>query len=159
EEDKHKGIVDLIKMKAAIFDEESKGQKFTWVDIPADLEKTCKEWRDKLIESCADVDDEIMALYLDGKIDQITQPMLHRGFRAGTCSSKSGPVGCGSAFKNKGVQMMIDAVVNSLPSPLDVPDVEGLDPSKKDTPVIHRKASDDEPFSALAFKIINDPHG
>ena len=159
EEEKHKGIVDLIRMKAAIFDDDSKGQKFSWVEIPADLKAVSKEWHDKLIESAADCDDEIMALYLDGKADQVTEPMIHRALRKGTCSFKLVPVICGSAFKNKGVQMMLDAVVNYLPSPMDVPDTVGMDPDKKDTPAITRKASDDEPFSALAFKIINDPHG
>ncbi len=159
EEDKHKGIVDLIRMQAAIFDEESKGQKFTWGPIPEDLAKVCKEWRDKLLESCADIDEEIMALYLEGKNDKITEPMIHRALRAGTCSFKLVPVICGSAFKNKGVQMMLDAVVNYLPSPVDVVDTVGMDPDKPDAPPISRKPSDDQPFSALAFKIINDPHG
>ena len=159
EEDKHRGIVDLIRMQAAVFDDESKGQKFEWVEIPDELKAICKEWRDKLIEAVADVDDEIMHLYLEGKGAEVTEAMIHRGLRKGTCSFKLVPVVCGSAFKNKGVQMMLDAVVNYLPSPMDVPDVEGIDPSKKDTPVVKRKASDDQPFSALAFKIINDPHG
>ena len=159
EEDKHKGIVDLIRMKGAIFDDESKGQKFTWGPIPEDLKKVSQEWRDKLVEACADIDEEIMALYLEGKLDQITESMLHRALRAGTCSFKLVPVICGSAFKNKGVQMMLDAVVNYLPSPVDVVDTVGMDPDKPDAPPIARKPSDDQPFSALAFKIINDPHG
>src|SRR6516164_3945504 len=159
EEDRHRGIVDLIKMKAAVFDEESKGQKYTWVDIPEDLKATAVEWHDKMIESCADVDDEIMSLYLDGKADKVTSDMIHRALRFGTINFKLVPVICGSAFKNKGVQMLLDAVVNYLPSPVDIPAVKGLDVSKKDQPEIERKASDDAPFSALAFKIINDPHG
>ena len=159
EEDRHRGIVDLIKMKAAVFDDESKGQKFEWVEIPDDLTKTCKEWHDKLIESCADVDDEIMALYLDGHPEKVTDAMVHRALRKGTTSFKLVPVVCGSAFKNKGVQMLLDAICNYLPSPLDIPPVQGIDPSKRDTPTLERKASDDQPFSALAFKILNDPHG
>jgi elongation factor G len=159
EEDKHAGIIDLIKMKAAVFDDESKGQKFSWIDIPAEYQKIAHDWHDKLVESCADVDDEIMHLYLEGKAAEVTPVMIHRALRAGTTTFKLVPVICGSAFKNKGVQMMIDAVVNYLPSPVDVPPVEGYDPTKKDHPVVTRKASDDEPFAALAFKIINDPHG
>jgi elongation factor G len=159
EEDQHKGIVDLIRMKAAVFDEESKGQKFEWVDIPENLKATAKQWHDKLIESVADVDDKIMEKYLEGKTSEVTEDEIHRALRAGTCSFKLVPVLCGSAFKNKGVQMMLDAVVNYLPSPVDVPDVQGIDPTKKDHPAMTRKASDDDPFSALAFKIINDPHG
>ncbi|MGH7296798.1 MAG: elongation factor G, partial [Polyangiaceae bacterium] len=159
EEDRHKGIIDLIRMKAAVFDDESKGQKFSWIEIPDEYKKLCHEWHDKLIESCADVDDEIMALYLDGKTSEVTDVMLHRALRFGTINFKLVPVICGSAFKNKGVQMMIDAVVNYLPSPMDIPPVKGMDVTKKDRPEITRKASDDEPFSALAFKILNDPHG
>ncbi len=159
EEDHHRGIVDLIKMKAAVFDDESKGQKFSWIEIPENLKATATEWHDKLIESCADVDEEIMALYLDGHPEKVTGAMIHRALRFGTINFKLVPVICGSAFKNKGVQMLLDAVVNYLPSPLDIPSVKGLDPSKKDKPEIERKASDDAPFSALAFKILNDPHG
>jgi elongation factor G len=159
EEDQHKGIIDLIRMKAAVFNEESKGQKFDWVEIPENLKATCKQWHDKLLESCADVDDKIMEKYLEGKVAEISEADIHRALRAGTCSFKLVPVICGSAFKNKGVQMMLDAVVNYLPSPIDVPAVEGINPDKpKDAPIT-RRASDDEPFSSLAFKIINDPHG
>ncbi len=159
EEDRHRGIIDLIKMKAALFDDESKGQKYEWFDIPADLRATCQEWRDKLIESCADADEEIMTLYLGGHPEKVTDVMIHRALRYGTINFKLVPVICGSAFKNKGVQMLLDAVVNYLPSPVDIPPVTGLDPTKKDKPALTRKASDNEPFSALAFKILNDPHG
>jgi elongation factor G len=100
-----------------------------------------------------------MSLYLDGKTDKVTDVMIHRALRFGTINFKLVPVICGSAFKNKGVQMLLDAVVNYLPSPLDIPPVKGIDPSKKDKPEVSRKASDDAPFSALAFKILNDPHG
>ncbi len=159
EEDQHKGVVDLIRMKAAIFDDESRGQKFEWVAIPENLKATCQEWREKLIESVAEVDEEIMGLFIEGKVDQITEAMIHRAVRFGTINFKLVPVICGSAFKNKGVQMMLDAVVNYLPSPVDIPPVQGLNPNKEDGPKIERKANDNEPFSALAFKIINDPHG
>ena len=160
EAEAHKGIIDLIRMQAAVFDEESRGQKFEWTAIPADLQETCEEWREKLIEAAAEVDEEIMGLYLDGKVSEITEPMLHRAIRTGTCAQpqKLVPVICGSAFKNKGVQMMLDAVVNYLPAPTDIPPVQGLDPDDESVHLA-RKASDDEPFSALAFKIINDPHG
>jgi elongation factor G len=159
EEDQHKGIIDLIRMKAALFDDSSKGQKFEWIPIPANLEAVCKEWHDKLIESCADVDEAIMEKYLEGKISEITEADLHRALRAGTCSFKLVPVLCGSAFKNKGVQMMLDAVVNYLPSPVDVPAVEGINPEKPNAPPEKRKADDSAPFSALAFKMLNDQHG
>ena len=159
EEDRHRGIIDLIKMKAAVFDEGSKGQKYDWVDIPAEYRDVTREWHDKLIESCADCDDEIMALYLDGHPEKVTDVMIHRALRFGTINFKLVPVICGSAFKNKGVQMLLDAVTNYLPSPLDIPPVKGQDPTKRDRPELTRKASDAESFSALAFKILNDPHG
>jgi len=159
EEDQHKGVIDLIRMKAALFDDASKGQKFEWIAIPESLEATCKEWRDKLIESCADVDDAIMEKYLEGRASDVTEADLHRALRAGTCSFKLVPVICGSAFKNKGVQMMLDAVVNYLPSPIDVPAVEGTNPDKPNDPPQKRKADDAAPFSALAFKMLNDQHG
>jgi elongation factor G len=159
EEDRHKGVVDLIKMKAAIFDEESKGQKYTWEEIPADIKEKCEKYREKMIEACADVDDAIMSKFLDGKIDEISEKEIVAALRKGCTSFKFFPVLCGSAFKNKGVQLLLDAVVNYLPSPLDIPPVKGTDPTKKDAPEIIRKASDDEPFSGYAFKIINDPHG
>ena len=156
EEEHHKGVVDLVKMKSAIFDEESRGQVIIWGEIPEDLVDICDEWREKLIESCADVDEEVMALYLEGAQAKVTEAMIHRALRAGTCSFKIIPVTCGSAFKNKGVQLLLDAVVNYLPSPVDVPATQGEDP---DGNKITRTASDEQPFSALAFKIINDPHG
>jgi elongation factor G len=159
EEDRHKGIIDLIRLQAAVFDEESKGQKYEWIEIPDEFKKIATEWRDKLIESCADVDDEIMAFYLDGHPEKVTAEMIHRALRKGTITFKIIPVICGSAFKNKGVQMLLDAVVNYLPSPLDIPPVQGIDTSKKDKREAVRKASDDESFAALAFKILNDPHG
>ena len=157
EEDQHKGVVDLIKMKAAIFDEESKGQKYEWVEIPADIRAKCVSYREKMIEACADVDDAIMAKFLDGKSDQVTEAQIVAAIRKGCCSFKFFPVLCGSAFKNKGVQLMLDAVVNYLPSPLDIPPVKGINPDTEKEE--QRKADDKEYFAAYAFKIINDPHG
>ena len=157
EEDQHKGVVDLIKMQACIFDEESKGQKYSWEPIPENIKAKCLEYREKMIEACADLDDSIMAKFLDGKHDQITEAELVGALRKGCCSFKFFPVLCGSAFKNKGVQLMLDAVINYLPSPLDIPPVQGIHPDTDKEE--ERKADDKEPFAGYAFKIINDPHG
>jgi elongation factor G len=157
EEDQHKGVVDLIKMKAAIFDEESKGQKYEWVEIPEDLKAKCAEMREKMIEACADMDDGIMAKFLDGHSDQVTEAEIVSALRKGCLSFKLILVLCGSAFKNKGVQLLLDAVINYLPSPLDIPPVEGINPDNNKSEL--RKADDSEPFAGYAFKIINDPHG
>jgi elongation factor G len=157
EEEQHKGVVDLIKMKAAIFDEESKGQKYEWIDIPENLKAKCKEFREKMVEACADMDDHIMSKFLDGKSDEVGEGELVAAIRKGCCSFKFFPVICGSAFKNKGVQLMLDAVVNYLPSPLDIPPVKGINPDNNKEE--ERKADDKEAFAGYAFKIINDPHG
>jgi elongation factor G len=160
EEDKHKGVVDLITMKAAIFDEESKGQKFEWTEIPSDIKELCQKKREVLIEACADCDDAIMEKYLAGEGDKVTEKELKAAIRKGTiASNKIVAVLCGSAFKNKGVQMLLDAVVEYLPSPLDLPPVKAIDAEKPEADPVARKADDGAPFSALAFKIINDPHG
>ena len=159
EEDQHRGVVDLITMRAIVFDEESKGQKYSVEPIPADLQAKCQKAREQMIEACADMDDQIMSKFLDGKLDQIGEPEIVAALRKGCTSFKFFPVLCGSAFKNKGVQMLLDAVINYLPSPLDIPPVQGLNPDKLDAPPISRKADDDAPFAAYAFKIINDPHG
>ncbi len=161
EEDQHKGMVDLVTMKAAIFHEEHQGSEYDWIDIPADLVDTCKKWREHMLESCAECDDELMALYLEGKTESITEAMIHRALRKGTIEQpqKLVVVTCGSAFKNKGVQLVLDAVINYLPAPTDIEDVVGLDPEAKTSTEITRKPSDDAPFAALAFKIVNDPHG
>ena len=156
QEDQHKGVVDLIRMEAAIFDDDQMGSKYTWQAIPKDIEQKCAEQREKLIEACADVDDRIMEKFLDGRSQDVSPDEIHAAIRKATCSFAFVPVLCGSAFKNKGVQLLLDAVVNYLPSPIDIPPVEGTLPSdvtKKQT----RKADDDEPFAALAFKIMNDP--
>ncbi|MDB4941303.1 MAG: Translation elongation factor [Labilithrix sp.] len=157
EEEKLRGVIDLITMRAAVFDDESKGQKYEWIEIPADLRPKCDEYREKMIEACADLDDAIMAKYMDGKLDEITEAELVAAVRKGCTTFKFFPVLCGSAFKNKGVQLLLDAVVNYLPSPLDIPPVIGVKPdSDKEE---ERKADDKAPFAAYAFKIINDPHG
>ena len=156
QEDQHKGMVDLIKMQAAIFQDDSLGAKYTWEEIPADIKPTCVEMREKLIEACADLDEVIMEKFLDGKSDEVTPDQIYTAIRKATCSFKFVPVLCGSAFKNKGVQLLLDAVVNFLPSPLDIPPVKGVSP-KDDTKIEERKPDDKAPFAALAFKILNDP--
>ena len=125
EEDRFKGMVDLITMKAAIFDEESKGQKYSWEEIPENIKDKCAAYREKMIEACADIDDAIMEKYMDGKADQITEAELVAAIRKGCTSFKFFPVVCGSSFKNKGVQLLLNAVVNYLPSPTDIPPVKG----------------------------------
>jgi elongation factor G len=156
QEDQHKGIVDLIKMQAAIFQDDTLGAKYTWEAVPADLQDKCAELREKLIEACADVDEVIMEKFLDGKSDEVTAEQLYAAVRKATCTFKFVPVLCGSAFKNKGVQLLLDAVVNFLPSPLDIPPVKGVHP-KDESKIEERKAEDNAPFAALAFKILNDP--
>jgi elongation factor G len=156
QEDQHKGIVDLIKMQAAIFQDDSLGAKYAWEEIPADLREQCESLREKLIEACADIDEAIMEKFLDGKVAEVTPDQIYAAVRKATCTFKFVPVLCGSAFKNKGVQLLLDAVVNLLPSPLDIPPVKGVHP-KDESKVEERKADDKEPFSALAFKILNDP--
>ncbi len=156
QEDEHRGVVDLIRMQAAIFDDDTLGAKYSWVPVPDDLKDKCVELREKLIEACADVDDRIMEKFLGGKLAEVTTEEIYAALRKATCTFKFVPVLCGSAFKNKGVQMLLDAVVNFLPSPLDIPPVTGTlpDNAKK---TVERKADDGEPFAALAFKIANDP--
>ena len=156
EEDQHKGMVDLIKMQAAIFQDDSLGAKYTWQEIPSELRAKCVEMREKLIEACADLDEVIMEKFLDGKADEVTPDQIYAAVRKATCTFKFVPVLCGSAFKNKGVQLLLDAVVNFLPSPLDIPPVKGVNP-KDESKVEERKADDRAPFAALAFKILNDP--
>jgi len=154
QEDEHRGVVDLVRMQAALFDSDSLGSKYDWVEIPADLRQKCQELREQLLEACADVDDRVMVKFLEDA-STITEDEIYAAIRKATCSFAWVPVLCGSAFKNKGVQLLLDAVVNFLPSPLDVPPVEGTLPDD-DTKKVTRHASDDEPFAALAFKIAND---
>ncbi|MFE3940744.1 elongation factor G [Streptomyces sp. NPDC059118] len=157
------GVVDLVSMRAFVYPEEAaKGEMYNIVEIPDDLKEAAEEWRGKLLEAVAENDDAMMELYLEG--NEPTQEQLHEAIRRITLASKGGadsvtvtPVFCGTAFKNKGVQPLLDAVVRYLPSPLDVEAIEGHDP-KDPEKVIERKPSDDEPFSGLAFKIASDPH-
>jgi elongation factor G len=151
-EDKFRGMVDLVKMKGITFDDETMGAKYQEVEIPADLAEQAKEYRAALEETVAEFDDELMAKYLDGHA--LTNLEVKKGLRHGTIAMKFFPVICGTAFKNKGVQHILDAVVDYLPSPLDVPPVKGID--LKGVEVV-RKTADDQPFAALAFKIMNDP--
>ncbi len=149
-----KGVIDLIRMRAIVWQEETLGAKFTDEDIPSDIVEEANKYREKLIETVVELDDEIMEKYLDGSTP--SEEEIKKLVRAGTIGSKFVPVLCGSAFKNKGVQPMLDAVVDFLPSPLDVPAIKGVKYQKEDESVT-RKSSDEEPFSALAFKIMNDP--
>ncbi len=151
----HIGVVDLINMKALTWrGETQKGDDYAIEEIPADLLDSATEWREKLIETLADVDDAVMEKYLEG--EEVSIPEIKAAIRRSTIASKANPVLCGSAFKNKGVQPMLDAVVDYLPSPLDVPAIEGT-ATDGETPVL-RKPSNDEPFSGLAFKIQTDKH-
>ncbi|WP_437624344.1 elongation factor G [Sorangium sp. So ce1151] len=157
-EDSFRGVIDLVTLRAVVFDEETKGQRYEWREIPDDLLPRCKELREKLLEACADSSDKVMEKFIAGELDKITEEEIHAAIRAGTLSFKMVPVLCGSAFKNKGIQLLLDSVVNYLPSPVDIKAVEGTLPDKKDK-VVSREASDDEPFAALAFKIMNDQFG
>jgi elongation factor G len=151
-EDKFRGPIDLIRMKAYYFDDETLGAKFVEDEIPEEYREEAQKYREKLIETVSDVDDSIMEKYLSGK--EISEQEIIAALRKGTVSLKLSPVLCGSAFKNKGVQMLLDGIVSFLPSPIEVPPVQGITPDGKEE---ERKSSDDEPFSALAFKIMTDP--
>src|SRR5574343_382420 len=152
-EDGFTGVVDLLKMKAIIWDEASQGMKFEYGDIPADLVDVAEEWREKMVEAAAEVDEDTMNKYLEG--ETLSEEEIVRGLRERTLRCEIQPMLCGSAFKNKGVQRMLDAVIELLPSPLDVPPVPGE--NEDGSPAV-REASDDAPFSALAFKLMNDPY-
>src|SRR5512138_3165896 len=151
-EDRFRGMVDLVKMKGVTFDDETMGAKYQETEIPAGLVEQAKEYRAKIEETVAEFDDELMHKYLDGH--PLTNDELLRGVRKGTLEMRFFPVICGTAFKNKGVQQILDAVVDFLPSPLDVPPVKGVNAKGEE---ITRRTADDEPFAALAFKIMNDP--
>ncbi|AET90288.1 translation elongation factor G [Burkholderia sp. YI23] len=151
-EENFKGVVDLLKMKAIIWDEASQGTKFDYVDIPAELVDTCNEWREKMIESAAEASEELMEKYLGG--EELSEAEIVKAIRDRTIACEIQPMLCGTAFKNKGVQRMLDAVIDFLPSPVDIPPVTGeLESGEKG----ERRASDDEKFAALAFKIMTDP--
>lgn len=148
------GVVDLVTGKAIQWDDATQGMTFTEIAIPADLVDTVNEWREKLVEAVAEFDDKLMEKFFDDP-NSITEAELMNAIRLATCSMKITPVLCGSAFKNKGVQTMLDAVVTYLPSPLDIPPVEGTNPDTGETET--RKADPSDKFSALAFKIMTDP--
>src|SRR4051812_9596730 len=163
-EDKFVGVIDLIRMKSITYKDETMGADYIVGDIPADMLEEAKHYREQLIEKVSEVDDTILEKYLHGHADQITEDEIKAALRkrvnASVRNKDEGafvPVICGSAFKNKGVQPLLDAVVDFLPSPLDVPAIVGLDPAKKEETPIERPAADDKPFAALAFKIMTDP--
>ena len=151
-EDEFLGIVDLIKMKAYIQKDEDQGKNIQETDIPADLVETANKYRAEMLEHVANQDDELMMKYLDG--EELTEEEIKRALRKGTLANHIVPMICGSSYKNKGVQELIDAVVDYLPAPTDIEDVRGVD---EDGNEVIRKTSDNEPFSALAFKIMTDP--
>ena len=153
-EENFKGVVDLVKMKAIYWDESTQGMRFEEQDIPAELAEEAQEWREKMVEAAAEANDELMHKYLEGTALSVEE--IHKGLRIRTIKNEIVPMLCGSAFKNKGVQMMLDAVVYYLPAPADVPAVKGHHDDKDGTPA-ERHPKDDEPFSALAFKIMTDP--
>ncbi|MFZ4552897.1 MAG: elongation factor G [Aquabacterium sp.] len=152
-EDNFKGVVDLLKMKAIIWDEASQGMKFTFEDIPAELVEDAKKWRENMIEAAAEASEELMNKYLEE--GELTEEEIKLALRTRTINVEIQPMLCGTAFKNKGVQRMLDAVIDYLPSPVDIPPVGGTD--EDDQPVT-RKADDSEKFAALAFKLMTDPY-
>jgi elongation factor G len=151
-EENFTGVVDLIKMKAIIWDEASQGMKFDYREIPAELVELAKEWREKMVEAAAEASEEFMNKYLEE--GDLTEDEIKLGIRTRTIASEIQPMYCGSAFKNKGVQRMLDAVIEFMPSPIDIPPVKGMDEDEVPTT---RKADDSEKFSALAFKLMTDP--
>jgi elongation factor G len=152
-EDKFEGVVDLVKRKAIYWDDATQGTKYEARDIPANLIEEAKKWREKMVEAAAEADDDLTHKYLEGH--DLSEEDIKRGLRARTIRNEIVPMLCGSAFKNKGVQAMLDAVIDYMPSPVDIKPVEGED--DRGHPA-ERKASDEEPFAALAFKIMTDPY-
>jgi elongation factor G len=152
-EDSFKGVVDLIKMKSILWNESDNGATFVYGEIPDDLQGTAVEWRERMVEAAAESDETLMDRYLEA--GDLSEEDIRSGLRKRTMALEVIPMLCGSAFKNKGVQAMLDAVIDYLPSPIDVPPIKGTD-ADNDRPV-ERKSSDEEPFSALAFKIMTDP--
>ena len=152
-EENFKGVVDLIKMKAILWDEASQGIKFSYEDIPAELQSTCEEWREKMVEAAAESSEEMMNKYLES--GELSEADIILGLRTRTIAGEIQPMLCGTAFKNKGVQRMLDAVVEFLPSPVDIPPVKGIGANGEQ---VERAASDDEKFSALAFKLMSDKY-
>ena len=153
-EENFEGVVDLIKMKAIYWDDKTMGMSFEERDIPADMEDACQEWREKMVEAAAEANDEFMEKYLEG--GELTAEEIKKGLRIRTLNNEIIPALCGSAFKNKGVQAMLDAVIELMPSPIDVPPIKGVLDDAQETEA-ERHADDNEPFAALAFKIATDP--
>jgi elongation factor G len=151
-EEKFEGVVDLLRMQAIYWDDSSQGMRFDLRDIPANMAEECKAWREKLVETAAESSEEMMNKYLED--GDLGLDDIKRGIRARTIANEIVPMLCGSAFKNKGVQAMLDAVIDYLPAPVDIPPIKGTTDDDKPT---ERKASDDEPFAGLAFKIMTDP--
>ena len=151
-EDKFEGVVDLIKMKAIIWDEASQGMKFDYRDVPADLKEKAAEWREKMLEAAAEADEDLMNEYLEN--GDLPEEKIKAGLRKRTIANEIQPMLCGTAFKNKGVQRMLDAVIDFLPSPVEIPPIEGEDDEHNR---VTRKADDNEKFAALAFKLMTDP--
>ncbi|WP_334136029.1 elongation factor G [Tepidimonas sp.] len=151
-EENFQGVVDLLKMKAIIWDEASQGMKFEYRDVPADLLDVAQEWREKMIEAAAEASEELMNKYLES--GELTEDEIIAGLRQRTIACEIQPMLCGSAFKNKGVQRMLDAVIQFLPSPVDIPPVAGTDENNQPT---NRRADDEEKLAALAFKLMSDP--
>ncbi|OGT67399.1 MAG: translation elongation factor G, partial [Gammaproteobacteria bacterium RIFCSPHIGHO2_12_FULL_45_9] len=151
-EEEFKGVVDLIRMKAIYWSEEDRGMTYELKDIPESMVAVCQEWRDKMVEAAAEANEELMEKYLEAS--ELTNDEIKQGLRQQTLANEIVPVLCGSAFKNKGVQAVLDGVVEFLPSPTEVPDVKGIN---EDGTEGERNSSDDEPFAALAFKIMTDP--
>jgi elongation factor G len=152
-EDKFKGVIDLVQMKALLFKDETLGAKYEVTEVPAELKQDAEHFREKMVESIAEQHDELLEKYLAGEPLEIEE--LKNALREATIAQKITPVMCGSAFKNKGVQPLLDAVVDYLPSPVDIPPVKGINPD--DESFIDRPASDEAPFAALVFKIMTDP--
>jgi elongation factor G len=152
-EEGFKGVIDLVKMKAIFWDEASQGMKFEYAEIPAELKESANEWREKMVEAAAEANEELMNKYLEG--EALTEAEIIGALRTRTIAHEITPMLCGSAFKNKGVQAMLDAVIDYLPSPIDIPPVKGMDDHDHE---VERAASDSEPFAALAFKIMTDPY-
>ena len=154
-EDRFEGVVDLVKMKAIYWDDETRGVRFEERDIPADMLEECRKWRERMVEAAAEANEELMDKYLsDG---ELSAAEIKKGLRVRTLANDLVCVLCGSAFKNKGVQALLDAVLDYLPSPPEVPAIKGILDDKQET-VAERHADDKQPFAALAFKIATDPY-
>ena len=156
-EESFKGVVDLVKMKAIVWHDETMGAAYDVEEIPADLVDEANEWREKMLEAISDCDDAIMEKFLEGDLDSITEDEIKEAIRKGTLAMKIFPMVCGSSFKNKGVQTMLDAVCAYLPSPLDTPEIIGSEVGNEEVKIV-RHPDEDEPLCALAFKIATDPY-